>query len=117
MRRRIRLQLLIFGLMLSAAAAATSGGLFAQTRRIVFRPGDVATAVSGTLGKGRERRFVLGARAGQRLNAKVISDGCVRFSKGGDSVSFRTRAGNNYLTIFNLCGTGGSKFTLRVLII
>lgn len=85
----------------------------AQTR-IRFARGRTSTTVSGTIGAGGSRSFVLGARYGQALSANISSrNDCVNFSNGATSTSYITTAGNNYLNLRNRCGRAAS-FVLTV---
>ncbi len=113
MYQKITIKFLVGALLLIMSGTE----LFAQTKRIVFRPAATSATVTGRLGKGMERTFVLGARAGQRLSARVSSDGCIQFMDGGERAGYKTRAGSNYITIANLCGTGSSAFRLMVSIL
>ncbi len=80
--------------------------------RITFRPGRAQETVEGTVRD--QRSFLLTARPGQTLSARVdSSDDCVNFAEGDDSVRFRTQAGDNSLTLLNSCDTA-SRFTLSV---
>ena len=91
----------------------SSSDLFAQTR-IRFARGRTSTSVSGTIGAGGQRSFVLGARYGQYLSANVSSRGdCITFNNGATSTSYTTRAGNNFIYLRNGCGRAVS-FTLTV---
>ncbi|MBK6723179.1 MAG: hypothetical protein IPO41_04145 [Acidobacteria bacterium] len=93
--------------------------LFAQTR-ISFRRGSTSASVSGNLVPGKVRYFVLTARSGQKLNAKISSgNGSVSFSDysgdGGGVTSFQYVAenGDNELVIVN-SGKKATNFTLTV---
>ena len=93
--------------------AVVQADLSAQTR-IRFARGRTSTSVSGQAGGYGSRSFVLGARYGQYLSANVSSrSDCVKFSNGATSISYITRAGNNYLYLRNDCGRQAS-FTLTV---
>lgn len=91
----------------------SNADLQAQTR-IRFAKGRTSTTVSGAVGGGSGRTFVLGARYGQYLSANVSSRrDCVTFSNGATSTSYITSRGNNYLYLRNNCGSQAS-FTLTV---
>jgi hypothetical protein len=87
--------------------------LSAQTR-IRFARGRTSTTVSGSVGAGGVRRYVLGARYGQALSGNVSSRGdCVKFTEGATSVGFTTDAGDNWLSVTNYCRRPVS-FTMTV---
>lgn len=95
--RKIRLAVVC----LMVLAASTE--IFTQTR-IKFAPGRTSASISGTLGRGGQRSYVLAARYGQYLSGNVSSrTGCVKFTEGSTSVGFTTRAGDNYVSITNYC--------------
>jgi hypothetical protein len=82
------------------------------TTRITFRAGRVHETVSGRVSD--QRSFILSARPGQTLSAEIDSEeGCVKFAIGDSAVQYRTRAGDNSLTILNSCD-GPARFTLSV---
>lgn len=87
----------------------------AQETRIRFARGSTSASVSGRLGGGWERGYVLGARYGQYLTANVSSrNGCVTFiANGATSIGYTTRWGNNFLYLSNGC-RGTTRFTLTV---
>ena len=85
----------------------------AQTR-IRFARGRTSASVSGPIGRGSTRTFVLGARNGQDLSGNVSSrNGCVKFTEGSTSSSFTTQAGDNFMSVTNYCGRATS-FVLTV---
>lgn len=85
----------------------------AQTR-IRFAKNRTSASVSGTLGGGASRSYVLGARRGQYFSGNISSrNGCVKFTEGATSSSFITVAGDNYVRITNYCRTATS-FTMTV---
>ena len=87
--------------------------LLAQTR-IRFARGRTSATVSGTIGGGGSRSFVLSAKYGQVLSANVSSrNGCVKFSNNVTSITYVTEPGNNYLYLNNSCGRDTS-FALTV---
>jgi hypothetical protein len=92
---------------------SSSFDLLAQTR-IRFTRGRTSTSVSGKIGGGGGRSYVLAARYGQYLSANVSSrNGCVTFGNGATSTSYITRSGNNYLYLNNGC-RGLTSYTLTV---
>jgi hypothetical protein len=103
----------IKAIVLLIVLAVLQVDLIAQSR-IRFARGRTSASVSGQAAKYGARTFVLGARYGQYLSANVSSRGdCVKFSNGATSISYITRAGNNYLYLNNGCGRSVS-FTLTV---
>ena len=85
----------------------------AQTR-IRFARGRTSASVSGTIGRGARRSFVMGARNGQTFSGNVSSrNGCVKFTEGSTSNSFTTNSGDNFFSITNYCGRATS-FVLTV---
>jgi hypothetical protein len=104
-----RLSILLLVLIL----AGLCGEVSAQTR-IRFARGRTSASLSGTIGGGGVRTFVLGARRGQYLSANVSSRGdCIKFSEGATSTNFTTESGDNILSITNYCGRSTS-FVLTV---
>lgn len=82
-------------------------------RRIRFARGHSSATVSGRLGGGASRCFVLGASAGQSLEATLSSgNGYVEFFTGGTSFSRSTRSGDNSICVKNHGRT--SNFSLSV---
>jgi hypothetical protein len=93
--------------------------VFAQTR-ISFRRGSTSASVSGNLAPGKVRIYVLTARSGQKLRAKITSgNGSVSFSdySGGSagitSDESVTENGDNEVVIANK-GKKATNFTLTV---
>ncbi len=95
-------------LLLTVVIVLISGGFFdviSQTR-IRFARGRTSASVSGTLGGGASRSYVLGARRGQVFSGNISSkNGCVKFTEGATSSSFITEPGDNYVRITNYCRT------------
>lgn len=86
--------------------------------RISFRRGSTSASVSGNLAPGAERRYVLTARSGQRLNARISSGNRqVIFGDAGEAIIttnyFVTKNGDNELVVLNN-GNKATKFTLTV---
>ncbi len=92
--------------------------VFSQTR-ISFRRGSTSASVSGNLAPGARRIFVLTAKSGQNLRAKLSSgNGNVGFSDpegsgNGTSLARVTENGDNEIFIVN-DGKKATKFTLTV---
>jgi len=105
-------------LWLSAAIAALITTIFitdglAQTR-IRFARGRTSATLSGSVGGGGVRRYILAARAGQQLSGNVSSrNGCVKFTEGSTSLSFITESGDNWISVTNYCSRPTS-FTMTV---
>jgi hypothetical protein len=86
---------------------------FAQTR-IRFARGRTSTSVSASIAGNSQRKYFLAARGGQTLSANVSSrNGCVLLGNQQTSTSYLTDSGDNYIDLFNRCGTATS-FTLTV---
>jgi len=86
---------------------------FAQTR-IRFARGRTSASVSSSITGNSQRKYFLAARAGQTLSANVSSrNGCVVIGNQQTSTSYMTDSGDNYIDLFNRCGTATS-FTLTV---
>ena len=99
--------------VLSLLVLAFSSEMFAQTR-IRFARGRTSASVSGSLGAGASRDYVVGARSGQTFSANVSSrNGCVKFSWGGTSRSFETRGGDNVFGVTNHCSRA-TNFTMTI---
>lgn len=95
-------------ILLGALAEASS-----QTR-IRFARGRTSATVSGQIGGGAQRIYVLGARRGQYFSGVISSrNGCVKFTEGGTSSSFTTDAGDNIVSITNYCSRA-TAFTMTV---
>lgn len=104
-------------LILSMMMLITCADLFAQTR-IRFRRGSSSATVSGTLGPGVTRGYVLGARRGQVLSATLSSgNGRVDFTQGNlhDTQYSMTveRNGDVYISVDNH-GSRATRFTMTV---
>lgn len=85
----------------------------AQTR-IRFARGRTSATVSSTVAGNAQRKYVLGARAGQTLSANISSrNGCVVLGNQQTSTSYSTDQGDNIIDVFNNCKTATS-FTLTV---
>ena len=113
MLKKIGVNFLIFSMMM----LVTCADLFAQTR-IRFRRGSSSATVSGTLGPGVTRGFVLGARRGQVLSATLSSgNGQVDFTQGNlhDTQYSMTveRNGDVYISIDNH-GRRSTRYTMTV---
>lgn len=107
--KKLGIKALILGLVF----IVSSINLAAQSR-ISFARGRTSASVSGQIGGGTDRSFVLGARYGQYLSANVSSrNGCVKFSNGATTTSYITKQGNNFLYLINSCRSATS-FTLTV---
>ena len=97
--------LAMFVLGVTAAASQT---------RIRFARGRTSASLSGIVGAGATRWYVLGARRGQQLSGNVSSrNGCVKFTEGSTNNSYTTHAGDNVVSITNYCGRATS-FVLTV---
>lgn len=82
---------------------SSTADLFGQTR-ITFARGRTSATVSGTISSIGERDFILRARGGQYLSARVSSPGgCVKFSTVESYQSFTTDEGDNWLKLMNMC--------------
>lgn len=104
-------------LILSMAMLITCADLFAQTR-VRFKRGSSSATVSGTLGAGVTRGYVLGARRGQILTATLSSgNGQVDFTQGNlhDTQYSATveRNGDVYISIDNH-GRRATNYTLTI---
>lgn len=104
-------------LILSMIVLVSSFDLLAQTR-IRFKRGSSSATVSGTLGAGAARGYVLGARRGQVLTATLSStNGQVDFTQGNlHDTQYSTvveRNGDVYISIDNH-GRRATRYTLTV---
>lgn len=104
-------------LVLSMVLMMSLTDLDAQTR-VRFRRGSNSTTISGTLGAGVTRGYVLGARSGQVLSATVSSsNGKVDFTQGAyhDSQYSLTveNNGDTYISIDNHGGRA-TRYTLTI---
>ena len=82
------------------------------TTRISFRRGRAEETVTGSVNNFRS--FVLYAKNGQDLTARIRSDRrCVTFDGGNSRISYPTDEGDNELSIVNNCDTP-ANFTLSV---
>ncbi|MDQ3088921.1 MAG: hypothetical protein M3Q78_10030 [Acidobacteriota bacterium] len=100
-------------IVLMLILVVSSSDLFAQTR-IRFARGRTSASVSGTLYGGGECQYILGARYGQYLTGNISSrGGCVTYTGGSTSFSYKTENGNNYLDLINNCRRSAS-FTMTV---
>lgn len=82
--------------------------------RIRFARGRTSATVSGQIGGGAQRTYILAARRGQTFSGNISSrNGCVKFTEGGTSSGFTTDAGDNFVGITNYCGRLTS-FTMTV---
>ena len=85
-----------------------------QATRIRFACGRTSTSLSGWLASGARRRYVLGAREGQRLSGNVSSgNGCVKFTEGSTTEEFTTNSGDNWISVTNYCSRR-TGFTLTI---
>ncbi|HMT09106.1 MAG TPA: hypothetical protein PKA82_13970 [Pyrinomonadaceae bacterium] len=91
------------------------GDATAQTfTRIRFARGRTSATVSSTIGSNAQRKYVLGARAGQTISANISSkNGCVVLGNQQTSQSYSTDQGDNIIDVFNNC-RGATSFTLTV---
>ena len=106
-------RLLTRGIVVLIAVAILSIASFAQTR-IRFARGRTSASVSSSIGGNSQRKYFLAAREGQTLSANVSSrNGCVVLGDQQTSTSYVTDSGDNYIDLFNRCGTATS-FTLTV---
>ncbi len=80
--------------------------------RISFRRGRTDETVSGSVSNFRS--FVLYAKDGQNLTARLRSDGqCVTFDGGSPRLSYPTEEGDNVIAVVNNCGDR-ANFSLSV---
>lgn len=85
----------------------------AQTR-IRFARGRTSATVSSTIRGNGQRKYILGAMAGQTLSANISSrNGCVVLGNQQTSESYTTDRGDNWIDIFNNCKST-TTFTLTV---
>ena len=85
----------------------------AQTR-IRFARGRTSATVSSTIASEAQRKYVLGARAGQTISANISSrNGCVVLGNQQTSQAYATDQGDNIIDIFNNC-RAATSFTLAV---
>lgn len=89
---------------------------YPATKRLVFAKGAYSTSFSGDVNPGDSRSLVLGCRAGQSLSASVSGDSCVTIRGGGSSLSYITRAGDNYITLSNNCSTV-ARFNISIRVV
>lgn len=113
MLKKLGVKILVFSMIVLLSGA----DLMAQTR-IRFRRGTSSATVSGTLGAGDTRGFVLGARRGQILTATLSStNGQVDFTQGNlhDTQYSMTveENGDVYISIDNH-GRRATRYTLTV---
>ncbi len=104
-------------LILSVIFLMSGLDVMSQTR-VRFRRGSNSTTISGTLGAGVTRGYVLGARSGQILTATLSStNGKVDFTQGAyhDSQYSMTveRNGDTYISIDNH-GNRATRYTLTI---
>lgn len=92
-----------------------SGGVLARTYiPIKFAAGSSQTVVEGTLKAWEKRTYVLSARSGQQLTAELNSDNTgTRFGDNKQSLGYQTKAGENYVYIWNN-GRAVSHYKLTV---
>jgi hypothetical protein len=84
------------------------------TTRITFRRGRADETVSGSVSNSRS--FVLYARNGQNLSARVRSNNqCVTFDGGSTRINYPTSDGDNVISVANNCDSPAS-FSLTVTI-
>ena len=82
------------------------------TARISFRRGRSDETVAGTVNNSRS--FVLYAKNGQNLSARIRSDRrCVTFDGGSGRISYPTDEGDNVISIVNNCDSP-ANFSLSV---
>jgi hypothetical protein len=106
-------KLLTRGMVVLVAVTILGSASLAQTR-IRFARGRTSASVSSSIGGKSQRKYMLAAREGQTLSANVSSrNGCVVLGNQETSTSYETDAGDNYIDLFNRCGTATS-FTLTV---
>lgn len=91
--------------------------LYAQTR-IRFARGKSSATVSGKVGSGGSRSYILGARAGQTLTVRVSSrNGQVSADIGGNDVgtgdTIQLRSTDDYIITINNNG-GSTNYSLYV---
>ncbi|MEP6703663.1 MAG: hypothetical protein ABJB34_02545 [Acidobacteriota bacterium] len=80
--------------------------------RISFRRGRADETISGTI--SNTRSFVLYAKSGQNLTARVRSNNqCVSFDEGSPQITYPTSEGDNVVTVVNNCDAR-AKFSLSV---
>ena len=106
-------KLIVKTVVLILVVISSSSDILTQTR-IRFARGRTSTSISGRIGGGVARNYVLSARYGQYLSANVSSrNGCVTFGNGATGTSYTTNPGNNYLYLSNGC-RGLTSYTLTV---
>jgi hypothetical protein len=89
------------------------GSVSSQTR-IRFARGRTSATVTSTIRGNAQRKFVLGARAGQTLSANISSrNGCVVLGNQETGTSYTTDPGDNIIDVFNNCRST-TTFTLTV---
>lgn len=99
------LSILFLTLYVDSAAAQT---------RIRFARGRTSATVSSTIRGNGQRKYILGARAGQTLSMNISSrNGCVVLGNQQTSESYITDRGDNWIDIFNNCRST-TTFTLTV---
>jgi hypothetical protein len=109
MLKKLTMNLLVLTMML----VLTSSDLLAQTR-ISFRRGRSSATVSHTIGRDAVQTYVLSAREGKTLYAKIRSNNGKVFlvDDGATEIIKITDDGDNSFEVYN---TGGAtRFTLTV---
>lgn len=89
---------------------------YRSTTRLTMGKGAYSVPFSGEINPGDTRTFVLACRSGQSLSATVSGGTCVSFSGGGTSLTRKTSAGDNSVTVTNNC-SAMARFSIRVSVI
>lgn len=89
---KTKITILVFALFFFAASAFAQGGK-AEPNRIKFAKGKSSTILSGTLSNNEQMEYVFGAKAGQTITLKVVSNpkgNLFDFTIGGDGFDVET---------------------------
>jgi len=108
--------ILTFILFLFVSAAFAQGGGKAEPKRIGFAKGKTSATVSGTLSNNQEMDYVFGAKAGQKITLKVISNpkgNLFDFIIGGDGFDVETEYDSYAEYAFTAPQTGDYLVSVR----
>lgn len=111
-----KIAIFVFTLFLCAPAAFAQGGGKAEPNRVKFAKGKTSAIVSGTLSNNQEMDYVFGAKAGQEITLKVVSNpkgDLFDFTIGGDGFDVETEYDSYAEYTFTAPQTGDYLFSVR----